>query len=92
METPNEADLTVRMFQLEQKMDKVINLLEDQKRRAKWAIFWKLFWVFILVILPMYLSFKFMSNINLGDFGDGLKAINSTGLDGATQQFLKKNL
>jgi hypothetical protein len=92
METPNEANLTVHMFQLEHKMDRVIELLEDQKRRAKWAIFWKLFWIFVLVIFPMYLSYKFFANFDLKGLSDGLKAINNTGLNGAAQQFLMKNL
>ena len=48
-----------------QKLDLILELLEKQERRAKWQTVWTCIWIFFLIILPFYLTYKMISSIDL---------------------------
>jgi len=68
MENPNS---------LEQKVDLMLELLRKQEDRAKRAVFWKFLWIFLLIILPMYFSYKMLSGIDFGSMGGMLQQVQS---------------
>lgn len=50
------------------KLDRILELLEKQERRARWGVVWKFIWIFLIFILPLYLSFKMIGNVDTGAF------------------------
>jgi hypothetical protein len=64
-----------RLLLIEDKIDAVLELQIQAQSRARWGMFWKFFWIFILFILPMYFSYKFMSSLDISSMKDALESL-----------------
>lgn len=58
---------------LEEKVDKILVLLQHQERRARRAAWWKFFWIIVLVILPMYFSYTMLKSLDISGIMSGAK-------------------
>ncbi|HPO05524.1 MAG TPA: hypothetical protein PLQ36_00255 [Candidatus Gracilibacteria bacterium] len=66
-----------RVLTFEPKLNRVLELMEKQERRAKVAIFWKWILVIFAVILPTILSLFAMRNLNMKTLNSSVPGLNT---------------
>lgn len=51
------------------KIDRILTLLEKQESRARKALWWKMFWIVALVIIPTWFSYIAFTKMASGNGG-----------------------
>lgn len=72
---PSTDEKIDRLLLLEDKIDAILELEMQARSRARWGIFWKIFFIFILFILPMYFSYQFLASVDIPSMIESFKAI-----------------